>query len=351
MKNNPTHLMVSIVHDLVAFSKDKNQVESFNPKPPILNTKWNFVSAEKESVFKKLYRQEQTLGDITRKIFVGLQTSADKIYLLKILKENENTYTTYSKALEEEIEIEKGLIKLFLLGKDVKRYEPLAPKYVVIFPYSIIEGKSILMDQKFIKKTFPLGWSYLLKNKKELENREKGKMKGDNFYAYIYPKNLSEFEVQKICTPDIANSPEFTFDISSKLYHTTTVYSFVFIHTIQENQKYFLGILNSKLFWYFVKNTGNVLRGNFFRFKTEYLKPFPIKLINFHNTNEEIVYKEIISLVDQLLQLHQEKSTIKLQSSLAQIQGKIDYCERRVDELVYELYGLTEEERKVVEGA
>ncbi len=54
---------------------------------------------------------------------------------------------------------------------------------------------------------------------------------------------------------------------------------------------------------------------------------------------------------DQLLQLHQEKSTTKLQSSLAQIQGKIDYCEGRVDELVYELYGLTEEERKVVEGA
>lgn len=57
-----------------------------------------------------------------------------------------------------------------------------------------------------------------------------------------------------------------------------------------------------------------------------------------------------MQLVNQILQLNKEKSATKLQSSLAQIQGKIDYCEGRVDELVYELYGLTEEERKVVEG-
>ncbi|MFZ1714958.1 MAG: hypothetical protein WAT88_06665, partial [Saprospiraceae bacterium] len=82
-----------------------------------------------------------------------------------------------------------------------------------------------------------------------------------------------------------------------------------------------------------------------------FFKHFPIKKINEEEAHEIIAKNEIITLVDQLLFLHQEKSTTKLESSLAQIQGKIDYCERRVDELVYELYGLTEEERKVVEGA
>lgn len=52
----------------------------------------------------------------------------------------------------------------------------------------------------------------------------------------------------------------------------------------------------------------------------------------------------------KLLQLHQQKATTKLESQLVQLQGKIEYCEGRVDELVYGLYGVTEEERRVVEG-
>jgi hypothetical protein len=44
----------------------------------------------------------------------------------------------------------------------------------------------------------------LLANKKELAMRENGRMQHNNFYAYIYPKNLSEFEFEKIITPEIA---------------------------------------------------------------------------------------------------------------------------------------------------
>ncbi|KAF5437387.1 hypothetical protein C5S35_04300, partial [Candidatus Methanophagaceae archaeon] len=38
------------------------------------------------AVISKLKKQRNTLGSITRKIFVGLQTSADKIYVLKIVE-------------------------------------------------------------------------------------------------------------------------------------------------------------------------------------------------------------------------------------------------------------------------
>jgi hypothetical protein len=55
-------------------------------------------------------------------------------------------------------------------------------------------------------------------------------------------------------------------------------------------------------------------------------------------------------LVDQLLQLNEEKSQTNLPSKLSQIEGRIDYCERRINEIVYELYGITEEERKIIEG-
>jgi len=349
-KKKQEEIKISTVNDLKAFKIDNSNAETFSSAQPQLNTKWNFVSSAKQSLFDKLFKQEKTLADITRKIFVGLQTSADRIYVLEIRKEKSKTIIAYSKSLDKEIEIEKGLVKPFLMGKDVKRYEPLVPRNVVIFPYQISNGTSQLMNREFIKNIFPLGWDYILRNKKELEGREHDKMKGDNFYAYIYPKNLVEFDTVKISTPEIAIKPQLTIDIKGSCYHTTKVYSFVFKEGIKENEKYFLGLLNSPVLWYFLSSTGYVLRGGYFTFKTEYLKPFPIKLIDFKNKTEVEQHDEIVKLVDQLLQLNEEKAETKLQTKISQLESKIDYCENRINEIVYQLYDLTWEEIKIVEG-
>ncbi|MEJ7823767.1 MAG: N-6 DNA methylase, partial [Chitinophagaceae bacterium] len=332
-KKKSNQVKVSTVEDLKAFAINSMNVKTFTTTLPKENQKWNFITEAKQSLFEKLSKQPKTLKDITRKIFVGLQTSADKIYVLEMRQETDKTAVVYSKSLDEEVEIEKGLLKPFLMGKDVKRYEPLHPRSYVIFPYQVSNGTAQLMNSDFIKNNFPLGWTYLLRNKKELEGRENNKMKGEKFYAYIYPKNLVEFEVEKICTPDIADKPRFTIDKSKSLYHTTTIYSFVFNRDLGTDEKYFLGIFNSPLLWYFLSFTGNVLRGGFFRFKTEYLKPFPIKLIDFENKTEVEQHNEIVKLVDQLLQLNEEKQNQTLQSKTDQIQNRIDYSEQRINEI------------------
>jgi type I restriction-modification system DNA methylase subunit len=349
-KKKQNEINITTVNDLNTFKLDSSNAETFSCLQPQINTKWNFVSSKKQSLLDKLFKQQKTLADITRKIFVGLQTSADKIYVLETKTEKSKTIIAYSQSLDEEVEIEKGLIRSFLMGKDVKRYEPLVPRNVVIFPYLVSNGKAVLMNIEFIKNNFPLGWNYILRNKKELEGREHDKMKGDHFYAYIYPKNLAEFEVEKICTPDIASKPKFTIDKSKQLYHTTTVYSFVFKADTKENEKYFLGLLNSPILWYFLQNTGNVLRGGFFRFKTEYLKPFPIKLIDFKNKTEVEQHDEIVKFVGQLLKLNEEKANTKLQSKMEEIQRHIEFCEEQINIKVYKLYELTTDEIEIVKG-
>jgi len=51
------------------------------------------------------------------------------------------------------------------------------------------------------------------------------------------------------------------------------------------------------------------------------------------------------------LNIHsQEKFSIKLPAKREQLQGKIDFCEGRINQLVYALYGLTAEEIAMVEG-
>ncbi len=349
-KKKSEKVKVTNVNDLEQFSSDSSSFSPFYCTQPEIDTNWNFVSASQQSLFDKLYKQPQTLGDITRKIFVGLQTSADKIYVLEQLKENKDSYLAYSKALDTEVEIEKGIVKPFLMGKDVKRYEPLNPHNLVIFPYQLDDGSANLMSVDNIKSKFPLAWDYISKNKKELEGRENGKMKGNNFYAYIYPKNLSEFASVKICTPEIAIKPQLTMDTKGTCYHTTKVYSFAFKSGIKENEKYFLGILNSPILWYFLSLTGYVLRGGYFAFKTAYLKPFPVKLINFKSTIEVELHDKIILHVDQLLNLHLEIKQTKLESKVNEIESKIEYTENKINQIVYQLYNLTSDEIKIVEG-
>ncbi len=311
------------------------------PAPDFGGKEWHFSSNNAHIVLDKLRQQPLTLGDITKKIFVGLQTSADKIYVLETIEERDETVLCYSKSLQKEVEIERGLLKPFLMGKDVHRYEQLEYRNFVIFPYHIDSDSSSLMNQKFIRSNFPLGWNYLLENRNALGDREKGRMKGDQFYAYIYPKSLIEFKNKKIMTPDIAFGPQFTYD-DFGLYHTTTVYSLLFNNDRKESPLYFLGILNSAVMWFFLSNTGNVMRGGYFRYKTNYMNPFPIPVVDFSDQSSVARHDQLVALVKNML--HLKNSDPKLPQDKLRKQEAIVALNTQIDKMVSQLYGLDENE-------
>jgi hypothetical protein len=298
----------------------------------VTEKEWHFSATSSGNILSKLKQQPRTLADICEKIFVGLQTSADKIYFLEHISEKDGVINAFSKSLDREISIEKEFVKPLLKGADVHRYSKLQPKIWCIFPYELKNNKAFLYVQEDIKKKFPLAWKYLLENKKELENREHGRFK-ENWWEFSRPQNLTEFEKMKIITPDIASNCQMTID-DKGLYHTTTVYSFVFKENSKEPLKYFLALLNSQLLWYFLTTTGSVLRGGFFRFKTNYLLPFPIP-----KELSQSEQKPFITIVDQILTLKQKDPDTDTSA-----------LEKQIDQMVYKLYGLTGDEIAIVDG-
>jgi len=299
---------------------------------------WNFTIGGVDTVLQKLRQQSHTLGDIIRKIFQGIATSADKIYVLPIVAWQEKTVRCFSNALNREVELELGLVKPFLMGKNVHRYELVSAKNVVIFPYTIEYGKAMLMPQSFIRENFPLGWQYLLENKQALSERENGRFK-ETWHSFSRPQNLTEFEAVKIMTPEIALGCQMSFDLEGIFYHTTKIYSFVFNQNLKDSPKYLLGILNSKVLWFFLSSTGYVLRGGYFTFKTEYLKPFPIPCSLSKNPPTQSQHDRMVVMVDQILAA--KRANPKADTSA---------LEREIDRLVYALYGLTAAEVALVEG-
>jgi len=110
------------------------------------------------------------------------------------------------------------------------------------------------------------------------------------------------------------------------------------------NHKFLLGILNSKLasfyYWQINPEKGEALA----QVKKQHVEQLPVPA-NVSKKQQE----QIIKHVDQLLQLNKDLQTATLPSQKKQIQSRIGYCEDKINEMVYELYGLTEEEIQIIE--
>jgi hypothetical protein len=56
----------------------------------------------------------------------------------------------------------------------------------------------------------------------------------------------------------------------------------------------------------------------------------------------------MVDLVDKMLTLHNQSVSLKTPDEKTRIQRQIDATDQQIDQLVYELYGLREEEIKIV---
>ena len=145
------------------------------------------------------------LGDVAERMAQGIRTSANEIYVLNMVSEKDDFIIAHSQQLDRDFELERTSISLFLQGREIKPYRILPSGKVVIIPYRHEFGHAKLIPEEEFRERFPRTFSYLLKNKKHLEERERGRMQGLFWYAYVYPKNIEVMRQPKILVPDIAD--------------------------------------------------------------------------------------------------------------------------------------------------
>lgn len=290
---------------------------------------WTFPDPAISSLMEKLKVKSKSLEDLTERIFQGLKTSADKIYILELLKVNANTLHFKCPMDDKVYEVEKELFYPLIKGGNSKGYVLTHDSLYILFPYK--DGK--LISEDYIKTNLPLTYAYLSEHKGYLENRENGKMKGEKWFGYVYPKSLKEFEKSKIFTPDIAPVPSFGLDDEGKYYFTGGVSGGYGILPTSLSKKALLCILNSKVTAWYIQQTSTQMRGGWYSFESKYIRSIPIPNLS---KEEEIKLEEY---ADQILVTKSQNPTADTSA-----------LEKEIDQLVYQLYGLTEEEIKIVEG-
>lgn len=106
--------------------------------------------------------------------------------------------------------------------------------------------------------------------------------------------------------------------------------------------RYILALINSSLFqWRFKLTSTNNNVG------TNELESLPIKTIDFQLEKEKEKHAFIVRLVSQLVDIYKEGPIKEVNN---QLHHRVEHLKNKIDQLVYELYGLTEEEIKIVEG-
>jgi type I restriction-modification system DNA methylase subunit len=114
------------------------------------------------------------------------------------------------------------------------------------------------------------------------------------------------------------------------------------------DDRFVLGLINSRALGYYYRV---VLFGGL-SILPEDVRRLPIRRINFENPSEKSAHDEIVKLVEEILALEEQyrQANAALEDSRHPLKLRIETLDRELDQRVYKLYGLTEAEKKIVEG-
>jgi hypothetical protein len=310
---------------------NEEEMQSYDSLYNTLDEKsWTFVPEEEGKLLEKM-KSNSTLSDMTEKIFVGIQTSKDPVYIMELVEEKEDKFVCKSKASEGKFEIEKEVCNPIFRGRDFEKWYNKESDKVVLFPYNISEEngdkKDELISPGEFSMQYPLAWEYLNEHKEALESRENGGMEGeDDWYGYVYEKNHTRFDEKKLMTPVLANESRFSVDYRGDSMFvgggTAGGYGVSLSDEKTVSHEYIAALMNSRLLEWIVQKTSSKFKGDSFAYGKQYIEDLPIKEEEHSELIDEIS-EDIISMVQESREENEEEITA---------------LENLIDFLVYEMY-------------
>ena len=339
------------------------------PQSRLDDNSWSFDDMVIEQLRLKIKDSGVPLSKYcNKKINRGILSGLDEVFII-----NNNT----KEQLEKVHYSSKELIKPILLGKQIKRY------------YNEWNNSYIILLKKGTKvENYPAIFQYLKDYKERLEKRND---KGDYWYDLRTCNFYDDFNVPKIVYAHFSQKPHFTYD-ENNFYVNPKGY------IIPTDDKYLLGILNSSVIAFYSPKVCPFVRGKYFEFNKQFVKDFPIPIVsktckediiklvnnildlnkfllskkktfinrviselktdqklplkikNFYNLKVEeflSIIKIILKNKVSLTKLDEwEEYFISYKNKITEINNQIILIEKQLDNVIYSLYNITEEEKK-----
>lgn len=247
------------------------QIAGFGSDP------WVLATGEVADVLRTAAAGTERLGDVAEKIFTGLQTSADPVYIVADRGRRGDRRVVYSKASQREVELEDRWLKPLASGADVRRYAFRPLTDWLLFPYLRDGGEMRLANGAELADT-PATAEYLREHEDRLRGRESGKMDHDEWWAYVYPKSLGAHDSPKLGVPRLCERLRVAVDPAGGTYLDNVDVNGVLVGERSPSLWTLVALLNSRLLDFYFQRLSVPFRGAFMSANKQFIAPLPIKL-------------------------------------------------------------------------
>jgi hypothetical protein len=262
---------------------------------------FKFVDNRVSEIIEKVRFETISLNDFCGLPIVGVKTGFNEGFLTDLKTDK--------------------IVKPYVFGRDIKKYNPIKPTNKIIFPYNTDYSINDL-------KEYPEVLYSLEKQKVKLSQRaiiKEGLVnKTKCWYEYQQVNKTVDYNSEYIVYPNVSLGNNFTLSKGAVIDMTGFL--------IKSNSRYLLSILNSKLVAFLMNIWSISRRGGYLEYKVQYIEKIPIKNI------PEKEQKPFTDIVERILTVRKNG-------------GDTADLENQIDQMVYQLYDLTEDEIKIVEGA
>ena len=273
-------------------------------------------------IFEKI-NKHKLLKDLDIKINSGIKTGFNEAFFI-----DEETKNNLIKEDAKSAELIKPLLK----GRDMRRYYCIHNNLYLINTHNGIKEKNVLPINI---KDYPAIKKHLDKFYKQLEKRGD---KGVTPYNLRNCAYLDYFDKPKIMFNKASKINAFYLDNEGKYYGDVTTYILS-----SNNLEYLLAILNSNMFYYAYNKyyVGGGIEGELTLFT---LENFPIPEV------DKDTESKLVNLVDNIIDLNKKLSSEKNPNTIEMLNTRIQAVDKAIDKIVYALYGLNDEEVRIIEG-
>jgi type I restriction-modification system DNA methylase subunit len=341
------------------------------------NESWSFISKQGVNLIDKL-KNNKSIKEIYKKSYRGLLTGLNEAFIIP---------KSYQQSAH---------IKHIFEGKEIEKWtSPESVQQLILFEsrWTKLNYGNDISEESALSK-MKCDFPQLMKQILQFEKSAKIRFdKGDFFWELRNCAYYDLFEKPKIVFPNLQNSNKFSYDETGAYINAPAV-------ILPTEDKFLVAILNSKIVWYFLTSICVVRSGGYIEVKPQYFEQIPIpeipenikiqlteltnqiisntilahliktKLIklltnkfenititkrldnwydlSFSNFQKELLKQKIkLSLSDEAEWMDFFAEQSKQYSNLI---NSIKMSEKEIDQLVYQLYGLTEEEITIVEN-
>jgi type I restriction-modification system DNA methylase subunit len=285
---------------------------------------WLFADERIARIIEKLSRGTKRLLDLPAAMSRGSSSGDDDVFMV-----------------QGDAMIEKALLRIPVFATDFNRYT-FAPamRWWIIFPYEPKGGAFPPFPENELKSRFPKACAYLKSKRAALQKRKQYA----KWFLFSAPRNLRLHDQAQIAVPLLADRGLCALIPKSMRGTLCPMASGGFTITLSPECKlkpeYVLGLLNSRLLFWKLQNSSNIFRGGW----------VPLPKIDFSTPTDKARHDKLVSLVQRMLEARRQLAAAKTDGDQIFYSNKCAGLDGQIDALVYELYGLSSEEIKIVEG-